>query len=199
MKKMKYLIVAVGLMFALAACSGEQETASGKKTDSKDAVNVHKGLFNVEITIPASMFEGQDINKVIDEAKKEGIKKVTKNSDGSLTYKMTKSQHEKLLKSLNTDIESSLVEMKTSKDYTSIHDVTHNQNYTELTLLVDKQKYENSMDGFSLVALGMSGMMYQLYDGKNNKDIQVKIHVKDKNTNDVFKTVVYPNDFDKTE
>lgn len=52
-----------------------------------------KGLLNVEVTIPATLYKGQDIDSIISEAKNSGIKEVIKNDDGSLTYKMSKSEH----------------------------------------------------------------------------------------------------------
>lgn len=40
------------------------------------SVEVDKGLFNVEGTLPASLFEGEDIDSAIKEAKAEGVKEV---------------------------------------------------------------------------------------------------------------------------
>lgn len=52
------------MIVLLSACSesektaGEKEAVTEKKTEESEAVEVDKGLLNVEVTLPASMFEG---------------------------------------------------------------------------------------------------------------------------------------------
>ncbi|KQL33588.1 hypothetical protein AN960_20790 [Bacillus sp. FJAT-25509] len=158
----------------------------------EESVAVDKGLFNVKLTLPASMFEGDDINKVIAGAEKEGIK-VTKNTDGSLTYKMSKSQHKKMMKSIKDQIIKTVNETKQSKDFASLKDITYNNDFTEFTLIVDQAAYENSMDGLAAFTFGMSGMMYQLYNGVDPNDYKVTILVKDQATQKEFDKIVYPD------
>ncbi|MEC2078422.1 hypothetical protein, partial [Metabacillus fastidiosus] len=135
---------------------------------------------------------GQDIDTVIADAKKEGVTEVTKNEDGSLTYKMTKAKHKEMMQELEKSILETIEETKNSKDYVSIKDITHNDSFSEFTLVVDKAKYENSMDGFAALGLGMSGMMYQIYNG-SDPDTKVKILIKDEATQEVFDETVYPD------
>ncbi|MED1607727.1 hypothetical protein P4U90_20615 [Cytobacillus kochii] len=187
------------LVIFLAACSADESAEGEKSTDQKqeekagEAVNVDKGLLNVELTLPASFFEGEDIDTVIAEAKKEGVSEVTKNEDGSLTYKMPKSEHKKMMTEMGTSITDSIEEMKSSEDYVSIKDVTHNKSFTEFTLLVDKESYENSMDGFAIFGLGLQGSMYQMFNGANPEDYKVTVSVKDEVTEEVFDEVIYPD------
>ncbi|WP_010676880.1 hypothetical protein [Bacillus timonensis] len=190
-------------MMVLSACSGDKE--ENKATKDKESteetqdeqINVDKGLINVEVTLPASMFEGQDIDKVIADAKAEGVKEVTKNEDGSLTYKMSKAKHKEMMKDMETSINETIEDMKTGEDYVSIKDVTHNKDFTEFTLVVDKSAYENSMDGFAVFGLGISGAYYQMFNGVSEDDYQVTISVKDQATGEVFDKVVYPDDLEK--
>lgn len=67
-------------------------------SEDKSSIEVDKGILNVEITLPASMFEGQDIDETIEEAKKDGIKEAVKHDDGSVTYKMSRSKHNEMMK-----------------------------------------------------------------------------------------------------
>ncbi|MDQ0187761.1 hypothetical protein ACFOST_22640 [Cytobacillus kochii] len=195
MKKLSCLLVL--LVIFLVACSNEsaegEKSTDQKQEEKEGAVNVDKGLLNVELTLPASFFEGEDIDTVIAEAKKEGVSEVTKNEDGSLTYKMPKSEHKKMMAEMGTSITDSIEEMKSSEDYVSIKDVTHNKSYTEFTLLVDKESYENSMDGFAIFGLGLQGSMYQMFNGANPEDYKVKVFVKDEATEEVFDEVIYPD------
>ncbi|ODG91502.1 hypothetical protein BED47_07565 [Gottfriedia luciferensis] len=193
MKKFTYLLLALLITLQDGCSSNNQAKHTTKDPKTKEeSVAVDKGLFNVKLTLPASMFEGDDINKVIADAEKEGIK-VTKNTDGSLTYKMSKSQHKKMIKSIKDEIIKTVNETKESKDFISLKDITYNNDFTEFTLIVDKSAYENSMDGLAAFTFGMSGMMYQLYNGVDPNDYKVTILVKDQDTQKEFDKIVYPD------
>ncbi|MDR6123445.1 hypothetical protein QFZ87_003042 [Bacillus sp. SLBN-46] len=193
MRRFTYIFFALVLIF-LSACANKEESKESEQ-NKEQTVDVDKGLFNVEITLPASMFEGQDINKVIADVEKEGIK-VTKNEDGSLTYKMSKTKHKKMMKEMKANIIDVVNETKQNKeDYKSIKDITYNDSFTEFTMVVDKATYENSMDGFAAFGLGMAGMVYQLYNGVKSEDTRVTIYLKDQATQKQFDQIVYPDDF----
>jgi hypothetical protein len=189
------------MLVILVSCANAEKDKNVTNEEQKEekTVDVDKGLMNVEITLPASMFEGQDIDTVIADAKKGGVKEVTKNEDGSLTYKMSKAKHNEMMKELETSIVDSVEEMKTSGDYPSIKEITYNKSFTEFTVEVDKNAYENSMDGFATLGLGISGMMYQQYKGVDPNNNKVKIVVKDQATQEVIGDAVYPDDFDDEE
>ncbi|WP_010199968.1 hypothetical protein [Bacillus sp. m3-13] len=194
-------------MLVLTACSSnsdkeavaeENSSTEAKNQDTSDseAARVDKGLFNVEVTIPASMFEGEDLDTVIVEAEAEGIK-AAKNDDGSVTYKMSTSKHKEMLAEINQSITDSIEEMKTSEDFVSIQDITHNNSFTEFTMVVNKTTYENSMDGFASFALGIGGMMYQMYDGVDPDKYKVNILIQDEETNEVFDEIMFPDDMNE--
>lgn len=204
MKKLSMLMLLAAMM-VLAACASdkEKEAAESEKTQEQDTseskedtASVDKGLFNVEVTIPASMFEGENIDDAVAEAETEGIK-ATKNDDGSVTYKMSKAQHKEMLAEMKQGITEAIEEMKTSEEYVSIQDVTFNDSLTEFTMIVDKAAYENSMDAFASFTLGFGGMMYQIYDGAKPEDNKVKIMVQDKETKEVFDETVFPDDMNE--
>ncbi|KIL42707.1 hypothetical protein [Jeotgalibacillus soli] len=206
MKKLSYIILLAISMIAISACSSDNEasTASGEKQESQQtteekSLEVDKGLLNVEVTLPVSMFEGEDIDQVIADAKADGVEEVTKNEDGSLTYRMSKSKHKEMMQEIEKSIKESLEDMKTSGDFASIKDITHNDSFSEFTLTVDKAEYENSMDAFGVFGLGISGMIYQLYNGGDNENTKVIISVEDQATQEVFDTIVYPDDMENTE
>ena len=171
MKKCMYLLLSLVIVL-LTACSSDDKD---EKAEKGDKLAVDKGLLNVEITIPASFFEGQDLDTVIADAKKDGVSEVTKNDDGSLTYKMSKSKHKELMKELKTNIQKTIDETKNGEDFPSIKDIKANKSYSEFTLEVDQSAFENSMDGFATLTLAMSGMFYQLFDGVDSDDYKVSI------------------------
>lgn len=206
MNRLWLMMLLVGIL-ALTACSSDKEkeaVASEKpaadteeqETTEETAASVDKGLLSVEINIPPSMFEGEDIDTVIADAEAEGIK-ATKNDDGSVTYKMSKSKHKEMMAEMEQSISESIEEMKTSGDFVSIKDITYNKDFNEFTMVVDQAAYENSMDAFATFTLGFSGMMYQLFDGVKTEDNKVKINVKDEETNEVLDEILFPDDMNE--
>lgn len=208
MKKI-ILPVSLGALLLLSACSNDDTETAAKDTDTettataekttentedKQGVGVEKGLFNVEVTIPASFFEGEDTEQIIADAKEEGVGEATVNEDGSVTYKMSKSKHKEMMDELESGVQEYLTDINESEDFPSIKSASGNKGYSEFTLMVDQTAYENSMDGFAIFGLGMLGMYYQVFDGVNADDAKVTINLKDEATEEVFSTVVYPDD-----
>ena len=154
---------------------------------------VDKGLLNVEVTIPPSLLEDQNIDEVIAEAKEAGVSEVTENDDGSLTYKMSKSVHSEMMKEIENGLKENIDELKNSEDYVSIEDVISNNSFSEFTMVVNQEEYENSFDGFAALGLGISGLYYQLFDGVDPDDYKVTIHLENAETGEVFDTIVYPD------
>ncbi|MEK3727983.1 hypothetical protein [Lysinibacillus sp. FSL W8-0953] len=194
----KLLILLLGIL--LVACSQGDE--SGKKKEgadkaSEETLKVDKGLLNVEVTIPATLYKGQDIDSIISEAKNSGIKEVIKNDDGSLTYKMSKSEHKKMMKELKERIVKSVEELKTSEDFASINDVAYNKSFSEFTLTVNKEKFEGSFDALASFGLALAGMYYQLFNGADVEHYKVTVYIKDESNGEVFDTMVYPDELNE--
>ena len=95
------------------------------------------------------------------------------------------------MKELADGAKKAVEDIKNDTTFTSIQDITYNDSFTEFTMIVDKATYENSMDEFAALGLGMNGMFYQVFDGV--KDYKVTVNVKDASTGEVFKTIVYPD------
>ncbi|MBU0905402.1 MAG: hypothetical protein R3328_10735 [Planococcaceae bacterium] len=208
---MKKLLLGLFLMsvLVLTACSSTDDTekenkdkekteavAADSKTEKDESVGVDKGLFNVEVTLPASFFEGEDIDTAIAEAKADGIKEATKNADGSVTYKMSKDKHKEMMSEMEVGVKEYMDELVTD-DYPSIREVTANKEYSTYTLTVDKALYEDSFDGFASMGLGMMGMYYQVFDGVDAENAKVEINVQDEATSEVFETIVFPDDMEE--
>lgn len=201
MKKFMILTILSLLLAITTACGKEAEGDNAKKKEEaaeqeEQGVNVDKGLMNVEVTLPKTFFEEEDVDELIAQAKKDGVKEVTKNDDGSLTYKMSKKEYKEMMK----EVESSTleyVETKSSEDFPSIKDVTHNKKFSEFTLVVDQETFENSFDGFAALGLGMTGLYHQVFSGTPAEEAKVKIALENVETGEVFDTIVYPDDLEE--
>ncbi|MGN7387843.1 hypothetical protein [Sporosarcina sp. SAFN-015] len=206
--KKKLLAFLLLSLLILAACSSKDE-ANEKENNNKQenqkteetsgAVAVDKGLLNVEVTIPASFMEGEDIDTVVAEAKEDGIKDVKKNDDGSVTYKMTKAKHKEMMEEMKANVTEYVDELINDEDFASIKDIDHNKDFSKFTLEVDKEAFENSFDGFAALGLAMSGMFYQLFEGVDEGKLNVSIDTVDQSTGEVFGTVDYPEAFEDME
>lgn len=154
--------------------SAEAETSDDgmKQLEAIGDVDVDKGLFNVTLTIPKD-FVGETTQEKLDESVKEkGYKSATLNSDGSVTYVMTKAQHEEMLVGIRESIDKSLSEMIGSSDYPNITNVEHNDNYTSFTITTKNAEPDMS-ESFSVMALYMYGGMYGIFSGEEVDNVHV--------------------------
>lgn len=167
----------------------DEESTSNGGEDSKDqGISAEKGLLSVEITLPASFFEGSSQDEIMASANEDGIKDVTVNSDGSVTYKMSKSKHKELLAEYKKSIDDMISGMLDGPDkVASFTDIKYNDNISELNVYVDKAKY-NEMDSMSVLAFYMSGLYYQALNGTDSSDLEVVVNFIDKDTDEVFQS-----------
>ncbi len=196
------MISACGESEAIDEAVGEEEVEpipveEGEAVDEDQSVDVDTGLLSVVITIPPDMLEGQDIEQLIADAEEAGVREATENEDGSLTYEMSRATHNEMIKEMEEGINENLEEIKDSEDYPSIQDVTANNSYSEFTLVVDQEAFENSFDGLAALGLAMTGMYYQQFNGDDPDHMKVTVHFKNAETGEVFDTTVYPDAFDE--
>lgn len=190
------------------ATSSEKETvSSGVDTSSETSsvpssaqtIEVDKNLLTVEVTLPASMYEGKDIDTVVSDTNAEGTVKATANEDGSITLKMSKAEHDKMMKEYKATVSKQLDEFNADGHYTSIKDIKYNDDFTKITLIVDKAAYEKSLDGFSALGVAMIAGMYHTFNGTSDKNFNIEVSVKDEATGEVFAVKNYPDDFKSKE
>lgn len=203
MKKVITLLLLSLLLVATVACG--KDTASNKNEDKEEktaedkeqGVEVDKGLMNVEVTLPKDFFEDENVDEMIAQAKENGVKEATKNDDGSITYKMSKSDYKEMMKEVDKSALEYIDELKSGEDFPSIKEVTHNKKFSEYTLVVDQEAFENSFDGFAALGLGMTGLYHQVFAGTSAEKAKVTISVENADTGEIFDTIVYPDDLEE--
>ena len=191
---MKKVIWLFTISLLLVACSG------GNSDEENNGINVEKGKNQVEITLPADIIEAEekDMDEIIADAEENGIDEVVKNQDGSLTYKMSKEKHEEMMEQLDEQIKN-IMETLRGEKYPSIQKAETDESFTEFTVKVDKGSFENSLDGLSVVQLGMGGVYYQLFNGTKLEEIEVKVFIENNETNEVMDIFVFPKVLMETE
>lgn len=144
---------------------------SEEKSETGDAVEVDKGLFNVVIDVPKD-FVGDTTQEELDKKAKKYGYKVKLNDDGSATYTMTKSQHREMMEELTINLNQSLTEMIGSENYPNFTDIKANSNFTEFTITT-KSKELDLAESFSVIGFYMYGGMYNTFNGTSIDNIHV--------------------------
>lgn len=191
----RLVVIFVLVVILLTGCRSSKDTNSS----NNESLKVDKNLLDVTLTLPASMFEGEDINASAESMKEEGFKEVTVNEDGSITVKMSKSKHKELMKTMKDSTIEYFEELKTSEDFKSIQEVTYNDDFTKITLEVNQTEFEGSFDGFATFGVGLSSYMYNIYNAVPEEKIKITIDTKNFETGEIFDTVIYPDALNELE
>lgn len=203
MKKV-FFVVLILFVFMFSACSSrdneagdsqiEENSGSSQTEGVTDLGNVdsQKNLFSVEVTIPAQFYENSDsgplsqddVNKTVSEL---SFKSGKLNDDGSVTYKMSKAQHEEFLKSYKDSVDSTISDMLNDENNESLTDITYNDNLTQFTISVDGEKF-SMLDMFNALAFYIEGTYYQLFNFIPIDDVDVQVNFINKDTGEVIET-----------
>lgn len=155
--------------------TGEEEQSTEEGLDQIEAIgdiDVDKNLFDVTITVPKD-FIGETTQEELDaKAKEKGFKSATLNSDGSVTYVMTKAQHKEMLEEISTNINNSLAELVESDSTPNITDIKANDNFTSFTITT-KNEEPDLAESFTVLSLYMYGGMYAIFSGDEVDNIHV--------------------------
>ena len=181
MKKTLFLTVCIMVLILCGCGSTEKQEPNNtaetniEETSNKDSgkVVVEKELFDVTLTLPASLNTGNKTQADYDElAKEKGYKSITINEDGSLTYVMTKSQHREAMESTKKTIDEAFA--KTIQDTeNNIVDIKANDNYTEIKAYVSSEKL-SLYDTMNNLAFMMYGNMYNSFNGTPVDNVHIQ-------------------------
>ena len=194
------------LSVLLAACGSSPDTtastpndATGEINDSEidslGDINVDRGLLTVEITIPADL--ASDTDDLLTDFSEMGIglSDLTVNSDGSVTYRISRGDHRRLMAELRQDLREAFDDAV--DEYDSVRSITSNNDFTRFEIVVDRPGFENSFDGFVVIAIMISASFYAIFDGIDTDDMRFEMNFVDESTGEVFETVIAPDDFDE--
>lgn len=211
MKTTKIIALMLALCLALTACStpsaGNEEpdnspsnAVSGtsetpNKKDDNDEIQVDEGLISIEITIPASFYEGEDMSTFDADAyaSENDFKSAVVNEDGSVTISMTKKRHNSLMDDFRTTINDAFEEMVGAEDTPYIKEINCSDNYDQIEIVVDKDGYDNGglYSAFIPLQVYLQGAIYQVFNGEETRS---EISIVDAATGETFESVVYPDD-----
>ncbi len=197
MKKFIALILALCMLLTLVACTpAENADATNGSTESgteatSGGIDTDENLLTVDITLPASMFAEEDMTSFDAEsyATEQGFIKAVLNDDGSVTVTMTKGKHNELLSEMAASVEESFGELVGAEGTPYIKGITHNDDFSAVTVKVDRAGYENAIFEMTPLIVGMSAMIYQAF---LDMEPVCVITIADAETGDTLNSVTYP-------
>lgn len=158
------LILIAVIVFRWAIQSGRLEVVI-KDPDTNESYQLvsSSGLFNVALTIPAEYVEGTTQKELNKQAKEGAFKSATLNKDGSVTYVMSKSQHNEMLNTLKDSIADELNKIPNSTDYPNVTKVEANDDYTKFTVTTASTELSFE-EQFLSIQLYIYGGMYNAFN-----------------------------------
>lgn len=185
-KKTISLLLVMSMSITLASCGGTTKAPEGT-TQETNALKAEENLLSVELTIPASLI-GDDAATLDKEAKAAGVNEITQNEDGSVTIKMSKAAHQKMLDEYKGGIDESLAEMLNDKEtYPSFTEITYNEDLTEFTVKVDPATY-GDLEALSAIGLYIAGNIYQALNTVPEDQIKTIVNFVNKDTGEIIET-----------
>jgi flagellar hook-associated protein FlgK len=167
---------------------------NGVKSKSSDAgVSVDKNLLSVVITIPASFYEGTKITQesLNADAAKNGTGKATLNSDGSVTWRMSRAEHAKVMADMKKSVDDYIQEA-VDESPTVFREITYDKNMTEFKILVNQAKFEEDFSaGMIGFGIGILASFFQMFNN-GVKDPKIVMRLIDADTGRVFETQNFP-------
>lgn len=176
--KKKFLAALLCAVMALSV------VACGSKESKKDTEKT------IEITIPASiMFKDEEGDlKLDDKDKEQGIKNITKNSDGSITLEMTEEGHKKLLNDLKKTVDKNIEDLLADKENCpSFNKITYNDDLSEFTIEVNPDLYTEDESSYA-IDFYFSGNIYQSLNSVPEDKLNVDVIIVDQTTKEVITT-----------
>lgn len=195
-KKILSFLLAGSLILSLAACGGggAQSAASGSASSSGGGMEVDENLLTVDITMPASLFEGTDMTTFDPDAyaAEQGFKKAVVNEDGSIKVTMSKAKHKELVADMLKNIETSFNDMVKAEDSPYITAIDHTKDFDVVKISVDKTGYDAAgfVTAFIPLAIYMQVAFYQTLA---NVEARCEIQFVDAAAGTVIESVTYPD------
>ena len=210
MKKL-FLILTSAVFLIPTACSQAVSTVSASAVSSGgsaptvtfDAVPGNPAssaapVLTDTVTLPASLFAGQSVDDIRTAAQKSGVENAVQNKDGSVTYKMSKAVRQQLVIDTRQQTIRALQGLQNCGDFPFVQNVLCSNDFSAITLVVDKsqydamRQYDASCDSSLLSRIGTAVTAYQVINGAPSA--KATLRYRDRKTNQMFKTALYPVD-----
>ena len=169
----------------------ESGTEQKNNSESSAPLEVDEKLFNVDVTLPASYFEGMTEEEIKSAAKESGFINCEINSDGSVKYTMSKAKHREMLEELKTNAIESFDKLTSGDEkVASFIEIKYNDDFSKIDVFVDPNLY-SSWDSFYVLSFYILGAYYQMFAGVDAEKIDVIVNFINNETQEVFESASY--------
>ena len=164
-----------------------------KAAAANEGITVDKNLLTVDVTLPASFYEDEKPTEaeLKADAAKKGYGNVKLNSDGSVTFRMSKAQHKKALEEMKKSVDDYIQET-VNESPKIFRQITYDKNMTVFNVSVVRAEFEEDfaagMIGFGI---GILSAFYQMFNGTKDEP-KTEIKLIDVDTGKVFDTQNWP-------
>lgn len=143
----------------------------------------------VEVTLPAFMFEDEDMSNFDAEAyaTENGLISAVVNLDGSVTITLTQDRYQEILDETTSQFDLEFTGLINSTSY--ITGITRNEDFSQITVTVIRDEYENAFD-MTHISVGFIAAYYQGFLGRAP---HVEILVADDATGNTIFSCVFPD------
>ncbi len=161
-----------------AAETTTEPTTETKKivvdADPKD-IEVNKTPALVTIVVPADIINDQQ--ETVKKAKENPVfDTVEPNADGSITYTMTRKNHEEFMQQISDSFDETM--QKLVDQCSTITSIDNNSDYTSFDVNVTNyEQYQNSLDSAALAAITITSSYYAHFNGKNISQDDIKVRI----------------------
>lgn len=193
--------MAFALCLSLAACSNSNPPENGSLAETSASEPASK--FDtpdepemVTLTIPSVYFEEDELTEIVGDASSDNYESLTMNDDGSVTLVMTEKQHQAILAAVKESLISSAADAFPDDDCPSVKSMAFSDDFTEATLSVNYESYENSFDSLCEYTAIISCAIYQIFSGIDADNVSVTISVVDEESGEIKRSACYPEDYD---
>ena len=158
-----------------------ENTESGQEMTQEDwdklaaigDVQLENGIMTVSLTVPADLAQ-YTTQETIDAGIGTQYQSAVRNEDGSITYKMTKAQHQAMVEQLAMSFDRSLQELVDDENH-MISNITRNDDFTVFDVTLDGTELAMS-DAYTAFGLYMYGDMFGVFNGSRPEHVIVNYY-----------------------
>lgn len=141
-------------------------------------VEVDQGIIFVKVTLPAEYVSGST-QESLDAGAGQNYTSAKLNEDGTVTYKLTKLQHNNMMSSLNSEFDNGIQEVINDENNTIVS-VNHNDDFTMFDVIVSGTELSMT-DSFYTLAFYTWGGTYGIFSGHRVDNVVVNFYDSDGN------------------
>ena len=189
MKRFISIMLIVTIVIVLVSCGNNSETSS----DNSSTVKVNEGLLHNKVTIPATFFEDTSEDEIKAAAEEAGFQSYKINSDGSVTYTMTKAKHQEMLNEYAASINEYIDGLLNGDEETKVEgfsNIESNDDYSQINIYVDKDTY-TIWDMMYALSFYIQGGYYQMFSGVSPENVDVEVNFIDNVSGDIIDSGSY--------